>query len=85
MNEWVKIATMLGGVAITMYVTQREQSYRLAALEKSFDGHLQLHSLDLSEIRKDLSSMKVDLATVAAKECQSPARLKALEQNQWVR
>lgn len=77
MNEWLKIAAMLGGVAITMYVTQREQAYRLAALEKAFDNHLQLHSTDLAEIRKDLSAIKVDLATVAAQDCGDPSRTKA--------
>ena len=68
MSEWIKIATMLGGCAITMYITQREQAYRLASLERGFETHLQLHSADLSEIRKDLSEMKVDLATVAARD-----------------
>lgn len=68
MSEWLKIAMMLGGVAITMYITQREQAYRLASLERGFEAHLQLHSADLAEIRKDLSAMKVDLATVAARD-----------------
>ena len=68
MSEWLKVAMMLGGVAITMYITQREQAYRLAALEKGFENHLSLHSQDLSEIRKGLSEIRVNLATVAARE-----------------
>jgi hypothetical protein len=85
MNEWLKVAAMLGGVAITMYVTQREQTFRLNALEKAFDAHLQLHNDDLAEIRRDLNAMKVDLAKVALKECPIPSRSTVQGQNQWVR
>ena len=74
MSDWLKMVAMLMGVAVTMYVTQREQSYRLSTLERSFENHLQLHNSDLSEIRKDLNAMKVDLARVALKECPVPNR-----------
>ena len=74
MSDWLKMVAMLVGVAVTMYVTQREQSYRLSMLERSFENHLQLHNSDLSEIRKDLNAMKVDLARVALKECPVPNR-----------
>lgn len=85
MSDWLKMVAMLAGVAIAMYATQREQSYRLSALEKAFDNHLQLHNSDLSEIRKDLNAMKVDLARVALRECPAPSRSTGLEQNQWVK
>jgi hypothetical protein len=85
MSDWLKMVAMLAGVAITMYATQREQSYRLSALEKEFDDHLQLHNNDLSEIRKDVNAMKVDLARVALRECSVPSRSTGLEQNQWAK
>ena len=65
MNDWIKIMFMLGGMAVTMYVAQKEQSFRLEALEKGFQQHLQLHERDLNEIKKDINQIKVDVARLA--------------------
>lgn len=81
MNDWLKFALMLGGVGITMYVTQSEQSFRLAALEKAFDQHLALYGRDLNEIKKDVNSIQVNMARVAGKECPIPLPEKLWEQS----
>jgi hypothetical protein len=81
MNDWFKFALMLGGVGITMYVTQSEQSFRLAALEKEFDQHLTLHNRDLNEIKKDVNSIQVSMARVVGKECPIPLPGKLWEQS----
>ena len=65
MSEWIKAFIMVGGMAITMYVVQKEHSYRLEALEKQFSQHLQMHERDLNEIRKDINQIKVDIARLA--------------------
>lgn len=65
MSDWLKIVFMLGGMAVTMYVVQKEQSFRLEALEKQFTQHLQLHERDLNELKKDINQIKIDIARLA--------------------
>lgn len=65
MNDWIKILFMLGGMAVTMYVVQREHAYRLEVLEKGYQQHLQLHEQDLNELKKDINQIKVDIARLA--------------------
>lgn len=81
MSDWLKALMMLGGVGIAMYVTQSEQSFKIAALEKAFDQHLALHNRDLTEIRKDVNLIQVNMARVAAKECPAPSQGKLWEQS----
>ena len=53
---------MVGGMAVTMYVVQREHAYRFEVLEKGYQQHLQLHEQDLNELKKDINQFKVDNA-----------------------
>lgn len=65
MSDWLKMLMMVGGMAVTMYVVQREHAYRLEVLEKGYQQHLQLHEQDLNELKKDINQIKVDIARLA--------------------
>lgn len=76
MNELFKILVVVGGVAVTMYVTQREQVYQIEALEKS----LNLRATELNEVRKDINLIQISLARVSSRECQTQFHSKAWDQ-----
>ena len=76
MNELLKILMVVGGVAVTMYVTQREQVYQIEALEKS----LNLRATELNEVRKDINLIQISLARVSSRECQTLPHGKAWDQ-----
>ena len=77
MSELLKAALGVLGIAITMYVTQREQVYQIEALEKSLD----LRAKEMSEVRKDINLIQISLARVSARECQTTAPSRAWEQS----
>ena len=70
MNELFKAAFVVMGVAITMYVTQREQTFRLEALQKSFETR----ATELEKIRKDITEIQVNLARVSSRDCYPDGR-----------
>ena len=75
MSDWIKILFMVGGMAVTMYVVQKEQSFRLNTLERQFDQHLELHQRDLDELKKDISQIRVNIARLTAlSEARSAAK-----------
>lgn len=65
MMELLKVALLLGGVALTMYVTQAEQAYRIAAVEKNIEAQ----SAAINETRRDITRIQIDLAKVVARDC----------------
>lgn len=69
MSELIKLALLLGGVALTMYVTQNEQSYRIAAVEKNIEAQVN----SINETRKEITRIQVDLAKMVARDCHQPA------------
>lgn len=66
MQEIFKAAFVICGVAITMYVTQKEQTFHIEALQKSFD----VRASELEKIRRDINEIQVNLARVSARDCQ---------------
>lgn len=65
MTEVFKLALLLGGVALTMYVTQAEQAYRIAAVEKNIEAQIN----GINETRRDITRIQIDLAKVVARDC----------------
>lgn len=81
MSELFKVALLVGGVALTMYITQAEQSYKIAAVEKSIEAQIN----SINETRKDITRIQVDLAKVAARDCFPQSHSKAWEQKLTVK
>jgi|688.fasta_scaffold45515_14 hypothetical protein len=77
MSELVKAIMVAVGIAITMYVTQREQVYQIEALEKSLD----LRAKEMNEVRKDINLIQISLARVSSRECQTTAPGRTWEQS----
>lgn len=52
-----------------MYITQAEQSYRIAAVEKNIESQMN----SINETRKEITRIQVDLAKMVSRECRPQA------------
>lgn len=48
-----------------MYITQAEQSYRIAAVEKNIESQMN----SINETRKEITRIQVDLAKMVSRDC----------------
>jgi transcriptional regulator NrdR family protein len=68
MSDFVKMAGMVIGVAVTMYVMLQQHEYRLSRVESTIEQHLQKHELQNEAIQKTLTQIQIQLGGMAEQE-----------------
>lgn len=63
--QWTQIGLVVVGSAMTIYVMQQQQQYRLDSLERAFDKHLKKHEDDLESIKDELYRLRIDVVKMA--------------------
>ena len=61
MSDFLKMLSMVVGLAVTMYVMLQQHEYRLVRLEATLEQHLEKHEQQSEAIQKTLTQIQIQL------------------------
>lgn len=68
MSDFLKMAFMVAGVAVTMYVMLQQHEYRLTRVEAAMEKHLLKHEEQNEAIQRTLTQIQIHLGGLAEQE-----------------